>query len=171
MRGPPSAGTARQLAPARRSGNEPPSSAGTPGRAAIVRFSVPVVHSPAVMAGRAGDGSGIATAFRSAVAARMTRWALVAGIAPWRPGIGGCSSGCSSPGSAGCWEGSCAQVRTLPDLHERQSRGLIICRSWVRAPPAPPEGPQSHQKAATRPFESFNRPIRKIPLPARSGRA
>ena len=63
--------------------------------------------------------------------------ALVAGIAPWRPGIDGCSSGCSSPGSAGCREGSCAQVRSLPDLHERQSRGLIIRRSWVRAPPAP----------------------------------
>jgi hypothetical protein len=50
----------------------------------------------------------------------------------------GCSSGCSSPRCTGDRVGTDTQVRTLADLLERQLRGLIIRRSWARAPPAPP---------------------------------
>jgi hypothetical protein len=49
----------------------------------------------------------------------------------------GCSSGCSSPRYAGGRSRSCTQVRTIADCGGRRRSGLIIRRSWVRAPPAP----------------------------------
>jgi hypothetical protein len=67
--------------------------------------------------------------------------------APWlmlpRAPPRGCSSGCSSPRYSGHRTGSRAQVRTLPDPSEPRSSGLIIRRSWVRVPAAPPIGRQA----------------------------
>lgn len=49
---------------------------------------------------------------------------------------GGCSYGCSSLRSAWSQPGSETQVRTVPDAREPPPCGLIIRRSWARAPPA-----------------------------------